>query len=169
MRPLGLAAIQAGLIDEDTIAQFKRWGMIPRDLDTSVREEPSLAVERIQFALEAEEQVRLQNTDLDILKFWLNKTNQMRGQLVVIDPDVDTKATKTVVFARRQLGARVQYIIPWISESIYDILTNGRTYLRYTDGKNVKVYFTDVEEMYFGNMKAFMVCTGTIEDGNGSD
>lgn len=166
MRPLALAAIQAGLIDEDVIAQFKRWGMVPRTLDTTVREDPDLAIERIQFALEAEEQVRLQSTDLDILRYWMDKSNQQRGQIVIVDARVNTKATKTVLFALRRHGARTQFILPWISENITEILTNGHTYLRYdADGQNKKVFFTDVEEMYFGDTKAFLVCSG-LEDGH---
>jgi hypothetical protein len=164
MRPLALATIQAGLIDPDTIAQFKRWGVIPRELKTDIVEDVNLAVERIQFALEAEEQVRMQSTDLDILKYYMNKDNQRSGQLVVVDEATDAKASKTVVFAIRSRGSDIQYILPWMSESIVDILTNGKTYLRYSGDKSpAKVYFSDVEEMYFGNVKAFMVCTAASE------
>jgi hypothetical protein len=168
MRPIALAAIRAGLIDESTVAQFKRWGMIPRELDTSVLEDVDLAIERIQYALEDEEQVRLQSTDLDILQYYLDRRNQQKGQLVIVDTNTETKATKTVVFAVRSHIGRRQYIIPWVSESILEIITNGRTYLRYaSDGKNVKVFFAEVAEMYFGEAKAFMVCDGIMEESNG--
>jgi hypothetical protein len=159
MRPLALAAIQAGLIDDDTLAQFQRWGFVPRTLDKRVQEDPDLIVERIQFALEAEEQVRMQSTDLDLLKFYLDPKNQIQGQMVIATEDA--KATKAVTFAKRERSAVVQYIIPWISESVVDIVTNGKTYLRYVlENRHVKVYFDHVEELYFGDVKAFMVGTG---------
>jgi len=167
MRQLALAAVRAGIIDESIVTQMKRWGMVPRDLDTSVLEDRDLAIERIQYALEDEDQVRLQSTDLDILRSWLDQKGQLRGQLVVVDTDKDSKATKTVTFSVRTRLQQPQYIIPWISESIAEILTNGKTYLRYSvDGKNVKVFFTEVNEMFFGDVKAFMVCTGVVEESN---
>lgn len=163
MRPLALAAVQAGLIDADIVAQFKRWGMLPRSLDASVVEDPTLAIERIQFALEAEEQVRLQSTDLDILKYYLDKENQRKGQLVIVDNEFGTKATKTITYALRTILSSNQYIIPWISDSIIDTITNGSTYLRCLPSKSC-VYFDSVDELYFGDVKAFMVCTSGGSD-----
>ena len=175
MRPLTLAVIQAGLVDPSVLNECKRWGMIPRDLDTTVQEKDAeLAVQCIQDALEDERQVRLQHTDLDLLKFYLDKSNQRTGQLVLKDEEAGTKATKNIVFACRshfpaskQLSpghSAQEYIIPWISESITDILTNGATYLRYEkDGQHVHVRFFNVEEMFFGDTKAFLVCKGIEE------
>lgn len=164
MRLLAIAAIRSGIIDESTINQFKRWGVVDRDLDTSIIEDPDDAIEGIQFALESEEQVRLQSTDLDLLKFYLDKNNQRKGQMVVHNADASKRAVRTVTYAVRARGKENQYIIPWVSDSIEDTLTNGKSYLRFVDGeKSTRVYFTNIEELYFGEVKAFMVCEGLEE------
>lgn len=167
MRLIALAAIRAGIIDASVVSQMKRWGTIPRELDTSVVADTDAALEGIQYALEAEEQVRLQSTDLDILKEWLNVSNQRKGQLVIVDTVTGAKATKTVTFATRSRLQDVQYVIPWVSDSVVDTLTNGKTYLRYTSGdNNVKVFFSEIAELFFGEVKAFMLCTGIVEESN---
>jgi hypothetical protein len=174
MRKIAFAAMRMGLIEPDVIKQFQRWGGIPRDMDTSVVEEPEVALELVQDALESEEYVRLQDTDLDLLKFWLNTDNQRKGQLTLVDMHTGQKAVRSILFARREVVVTatkklVEYVLPWVSESIIDILTNGLTYLKYTEGETKNaVYFGDVREMYFGDVKAFMVCTAT-EDQNVSD
>jgi hypothetical protein len=170
VKPIVLAAIQMGIIDNDVLQQFKKWGFLPRELDTTPIEDSELAFEAAKEALDSREYVEMRDTDLDLLRFYLDKNNQAKGQLVVIDhtrpeEDKNAKSTKTVVFARRALGLRVEYVVPWThEENIETILTNGRTYLRYSaGGVNMKVYFTNIQEMYFGDVKAFMVCTGIEE------
>ena len=171
MKPLTLAVMRAGLIEPSVISECQRWGIIPRGVQVEVEENPDLAIEGIQQALDAEDQVRVQMTDLDLLHFYLDKKNQRTGSLTVItEPgNLAHKTTKTVVYATRIFSRTLskrpdrQYIIPWVSESIIDIMTNGLTYLRTEDKK--RVYFGDVTELYFGDAKAFMVCTGTEENG----
>ena len=169
MRPIVFAAIRTGLIDPDVIAQFKKWGMIPRDANTAIIEEPDVALELIQEALDSREQVEVRDTDLDVLRYYLTRSNQRKGQIVLVDhtdKEGTNKSTKTVTFARRVLSTnsselRVEYIIPWTFESIEEILTNGQTYLRYTeDDKHMKVYLCSIRYLYFGDAKAFMVCEG---------
>lgn len=169
MRPLAEAAIKAGLVDDDTLAQFKRWGMVPKDLQPGAFE-PQEAVEAIQDALDAEEQVRLQHTDLDLLRYYMEPSNQLKGQIVLINPDLDQRATRTTTFAIRVLHGREEYVLPWMSESIADMLTNGRSYLRWsaTDLPNGKAsrrtYLTNAQELYFGDVRAFLVCEGMEDD-----
>lgn len=173
MRPIAYAAIRSGLIDKDILLQCQRWGFVPRDLDIGIVEEPHVALDLIQEALENEDQVRLQNTDLDLLKFYLNTDNQYKGQLTIVDKDLGTRATKTIVYARREIRvhskAFTQYIIPWLSESIAETMTNGETFLKYKEGdKKMRVYFVDVHEMYFGDVKAFMICDALEEADDGT-
>jgi hypothetical protein len=159
MKKIAFAAMRTGLIDADTIKQFQRWGAVPRDVDTTTVDDPEAAIELLQEALESEDQTRLQTTDLDILKDWFEPKNQRKGQLVIVDHDTDQKATRTVNFVKRTVRTLTTYIFPWMAESIEDVLTNGLTYLRYTEGdQKIKVYFKDVQEMYYGDVKAFMIC-----------
>jgi len=161
MRPVGVAAIKAGIIPEETLDEFRRWGALPsiEEHDLSPFDSIEQAVEGIQEAIESEEQVRLQTTDLDALKWFLDPRNQRRGRLVLVDSETEERATKTITFSLMPVTGRI--IIPWMAESIVDMMANGLTYLSYKDeGENVRVYFTDVEEMYFGSVKAFMVCVG---------
>ena len=161
MRPVGVAAIKAGIIPEETLDEFKRWGALPTMAEHDLKPFESIedAVEGIQEAIESEEQVRLQTTDLDALRWYLDERNQRRGRLVLVDSDTEERATKTITFS--VLPASGKLVIPWITESIIDMMSNGLTYLSYKDkDENVRVYFSDVEEMYFGSVKAFMMCTG---------
>lgn len=175
MRPLAEATIRAGLIDESVLAQFRRWKVIPPDLEAEEGVPLEDAVERIQMALESEEQVRIQATDLDLLKHYMTPANQLRGQLVLINPEADeSRATKSVTFAMREVlpnpitatEHQYQYVIPWSGESIYDLMTNGRTYLRWSgpDGESQRVYFNEVDDLYFGDMQMFMVCKGEKDE-----
>lgn len=168
MRPLAEAAIEAGLIDDETLAQFRRWGMVPKELAPK-QMTPDEAIEAIQDALDAEEQVRLQTTDLDLLHEYMDPEKQTRGQLVLINSSTDQRGTKTVTFVIRSSRLRekkgeVEYIIPWFSDSITEMLTNSKSYLRWNDGeKSRRVYMVEAEDLYFGDIKMFLVCTG-MED-----
>lgn len=160
MRPVGVAAIRAGIIPEETLDEFKRWGALPTSKEYDLTPFPSIerAVEGIQEAIESEEQVRLQTTDLDLLRWYLDEKNQRRGRLVLVDSDTEERAVKTISFSVVPSSGKI--IFPWVAESIIEMMTNGLTYLSYKDkDQNVRVLFTDVEEMYFGSVKAFMVCT----------
>lgn len=161
MRPVGVAAIKAGIIPEDTLNEFRRWGALPTQEEHDLEPYDSIeaAVYGIQEAIESEEQVRLQTTDLDALKWFLDARNQRRGRLVLVDNDTSERATKTITFCLMPATGKI--IIPWMAESIVDMMANGATYLSYKEkDENVRVYFTNVEEMYFGSVKAFMMCTG---------
>lgn len=170
MRPLAEAAIEAGLIDEETLAQFRRWGMVSKDLAPREDVDVEDAVDSIQSALEAEEQVRLQTTDMDMLKFYMDKRNQRKGQLVLLNLDSGQKATKTIQFAFRpyleeKASERDSFILPWLSDEVTAMMTNGKSYLRWKDEtKNRRIYLVDSEDIFFGDVKMFVVCTGMEYD-----
>ena len=128
MRPLGLAAIRAGLVSQDSLDELSRWGLLPRDIDEPIVSSPEQAVILIQEALEAEDQVRLKKTDLDVLNVFLEEKNQKKGRLVIHDPDTGEKASKTVTFC---LLPGKRYLMPWQSDSSLDLLVNGSSYLSY--------------------------------------
>ncbi len=161
MRPVGIAAIRAGIIPEEALDEFQRWGALPKPDEHELHpfEDIEQAVIAIQDALDSEEQVRLQTTDLDLLRWYLDKNNHIKGRLVVVNGLTGKRATKTITFAIAPPAQK--YVIPWSDESIEEVLTNGQTYLSYKkDDTNVRVYFDAAEDMYFGEVKVFVVCSG---------
>lgn len=159
MKPIAFAVARAGLITPEVQEEFRRWGL-PVAL-VSVPEEGVLTdarqvVDLIQNALEDADQVKISETDLDLLTRYLDPSHRREGTLVV--KDGQQKSTSKVLFSITPLW---EYAIPWMSESIADFMTNGQTYLRFKldSGESSRVTFSDVREVFFGEQKAFMVCT----------
>lgn len=156
MRPLAKAVIRAGLVDESVLSELKRWGCpIETSADGEAIEDPDLVIRVLQDALDSYEQVRLQDTDLDIVQRWVDPGNQVEGRLTMIDDEL--RATRKVIFCWTVMK---EIALPWNADSIVDLLTNGETHLKYEDelGKH-KVYFSDARELYIGDTKAFVVCS----------
>jgi hypothetical protein len=156
MRPIAHAVIRTGLIPDDMLTEIRKWGL-PIDFvqSSQVLETPQAVVAVIQDALESADQVEMRDTDLDILTRFLDPAQQLRGTLVLRDKD--QKGSADVTFCLTQLK---EYAIPWTSESIFEMVLNGETYLRYTaaDGSKMKVFFQSGRELFFGTKKAFMIC-----------
>jgi hypothetical protein len=131
---------------------------VPRDLNSAPFDTVESAVEAIDDAIHGEDHVRLQKTHLDLLKKYLNKDNQKTGRLVIVDPVADSRASKTVTFCKVS-GER--YVIPWISDESFELLVNRESYLSYREEANsakpTRVYFDNAEELFFGDVKAFMI------------
>ncbi len=158
MRPIAFAVARAGLVPPEVMQEIRRWGL-PVELlsveDKDVLTNPKQVVDLIQRALEDVDQVQISETDLDLLTRYLDPAYRQEGTLVVKHDD--QKTSVKVNFSTTPLG---EYAIPWMSESIVDFLTNGQTYLRFKlNGANERVKFSNVREVFFGETKAFMVCT----------
>lgn len=160
MRPIATAVIRTGLVHKDALAEMQKWGL-PVDLiaeeEVANIHEAQQVVNIIRDALDASDQVMVRDTDLDMLKSWVNPDNQREGRLYV--KDEDQKTSFKVIFSR---GPLKEFVIPYRSDSIVDLMTNGETHLKYTDdeGKKQTVYFTNTREFYIGDTKAFMICEG---------
>ena len=156
MKPIAVAVVRAGLVDNDVMHEFKRWGLPVRLVqEDQILSNPRQIVDLIQNALEGEEQVRINETDLDLLARYLDPRFRMEGTLVVRSGE--NKSTSRVTFCLTTTG---EYAIPWVSDSIADLMVGEGSYLRFKNesGENEKVSFTDVREVFFGEQKAFMVC-----------
>ena len=150
------AVLRAGLVSENQLAEMKRWAPPSLDPDAEVSAPKSLdeAAGLVADALQSEGYVLMRETDLEVVKQYVDTT---RRSILHVEVD-DVKDDIDVTFGRTPLG---EYIVAWKSESIRDMMTNGVTYL--VDG-NVRVYFSDVRELFFGTEKAFMVCKpSTVE------
>ncbi len=157
------AAIEAGLLHPQVIEEFRRWGCPIVEVDTTtVAKTPEEAVERIQEVLEGDDLVKLRDTDLDVIRHYIDQ--QRPGQLHLEAEGENTNIT--VYFCKTKLN---EYVIPWRTEGIYGLMVDEKTFLSFSEtdssGKKhrVKVRFHDVRELFFGDTKAFMVCVPVEE------
>lgn len=153
---LSVVLVKTGLVDSNVLAEFKRWGL-PLEFREDVQgcSTAEEVVSHIHDYLESDIRVKLRDTDLDILQRYIQ--TQHPGRLHYRGPN-DEKLSVDVHFCITDLG---EYVIPWRSESIQDLMLESTTSLRFTpkDSSDRKtVYFTDVRELFFGEHKAFMVC-----------
>jgi hypothetical protein len=165
MRPLSVAIVRAGLIPDDALGELKRWGL-PVEFVTEKEplQTPEAVANVIMDALESEDQVRMRDTDFDVLKRYLDPANTIQAKLH-LDNGEGEKSTAKIRVCKTRMN---DFAIPWRGETISDLLTNGHTYLSYEEGEDGpgdgiikvkhKIFFSDVEEMYLGEHKAFMIC-----------
>lgn len=157
MTALTNAVLESGVIDAEIIAEMKRWGM-PLDWSGNTLDDLPLVISKIREALESEDTVELRDTDLDVLGHYL--LTKVKGHLVLPDHRTGKSHSMPVEYAVTAFG---EYIIPWSSEGISDLLLDPKAYLRLAkplgQDKPTKVMFTDVKELFFGSRKAFVACT----------
>lgn len=159
--PLAEAAMLSGLISEDALAEAKRWNPGLEIPDGALTEPKSLeeAAGTIRDVLEGRGLVLTKETDLSVLQQYLN--TQKMGELHV-ESDVDTAADFPVSFGKTTLG---DFILPYRGDDIRDLLLNGKSYLKTeVEGFASLHYFKDVREVFFGDVKAFLVCTLSMVD-----
>jgi len=148
-----LAVLKAGIVPGTSVDELARWGMeVPESLPPE--KDRRIALSNIRESVEALETVTIRITDLDALKEY--QQNAQEGRLYY------SSAKKTafvdVTFYRTTIG---NYVIPWTSEDIYDLMLDENTYLKPMGGE--RVYFSDVSELYYGEQKAFIVCRPAVE------
>jgi hypothetical protein len=158
MRPIANAIVRTGIVSKEVLAEMKRWGL-PVDMISEEKvadiHEAQQVVNIIRDALESSDQVMVKGTDLDLLKSWLIPDNQREGRIFI--KDEDNKTSFKIIFIRTPLK---EFVIPFRSDSIIDLLTNGESHLKFTDddGNKQTVFFHSVREFYIGEKKAFMIC-----------
>lgn len=110
-------------------------------------------MQAVEEALQDEGLVLTRETDFAVVQDYLRA--QLHGVLhiVVEDLEGDVETDVECIYGLTPLG---EYIIRWYSESIEDVLTNGKTHLFV---KGHAIYFNSVREAFFGDTKAFVICT----------
>lgn len=160
MSDLSKAVVLSGALDANMLKELTRWKLpgvtLPAEGQFTTPEE---AVEAIEEAMTGRELVEVRVTDLDVLKCYLQSRKD--GKLRIVNDERGTSGSWPVVFGVIKRPRHTDYILPWNSDSIEALLTNGQSYL--LDGKK-KVYFSLVTELYFGDQKAFILCTPAKED-----
>lgn len=167
---LAIAALRAGLIAPHFLQEFRRWGA-PIEVPENAPSSPPKTVEEagslIEETLQSEGYTIARETDLEALQQYL--ATQVQGTLHVEffsdNPTEETQADVEVSYGLTPLG---EFILPWKGESIAGELTNGSCYLEGPNLPGVRAYFTNVRELFFGEQKAFMVCTAQVI-GTGDD
>lgn len=149
MSELTKAVALSGAINTEMLAELSHW-RLPIDLpEGDPFESPEEAIAAIEEAMTGSEQVEIRTTDLDVLKQYLRTKRKGKLHLAASRGS----GTIDIEFGVTVLG---EYIIPWNADSIVDIMTNGESHI--LDVRR-KVFVTSVVELYFGDNKAFMLCT----------
>ena len=152
----------SGALNEGMLSELTKWKLpgvvVP---EGQVFETPEEAVEAIEEALTGKSQVEVRVTDLDVLKNFL--VSRKEGKLHLVG-EQGAKGTWPVTFGVIDRRSHVDYIIPWNSDTIEMLLTNGESCL--IDDNKKKIYFGSVTDLYFGEQKAFILCT-PIREGHG--
>jgi len=147
-----LAVVASGIVERAALEELRRWGLPVDEVDDVKALHLEEAAARVRDALESEGYILVRETDLAVFEQFAQTMCQ--GVLhIVLDNEVDPKDNDLqVTFGRTPLK---EYILPWKSTGIADVLTNGMTYLV---DEGSRVYFREVRELFFGETKAFMIC-----------
>lgn len=103
----------------------------------------------------------------------LSALDQLNGDVVVRETDCDAitrfLATMTEASLHVEIDGQVadipmevgqlisgEFLLPWCSDSISDVMTDGNTYLE-VGGR--RVFFGSVRELFYGDHKTFIACT----------
>lgn len=158
MSELASILIRSGIIQSQMIEEMKRWGM-PIDGEAPGPFQAEVDIKRLCETLEevvqSEGRLIVRETDLSAIPQYL-RTMQAAvlhvrmedGALVPFDTQVGVSASG-------------EYIIPWRSDSITDLMTNGETYLS-INGQ--KIFFSGCRELFYGTNKAFIICTPSTKE-----
>lgn len=156
--------IKSGIIPPNVLSEVKRWGLPMGDeLQPPGDFEPDMSVQqlcdKIDEALQSEGYVLLRETDLEAVKQYLESMTQATLHLVF----EDGKASNFTVYVGRNTAG--EFIIPWRSDNITDLLTDGQSYLKVD---KEKFYFSSARELFYGTNKAFVVCTPSAKEPDGN-
>lgn len=149
MSELTKAMALSGALDETMLRELSKWKLPIEVPEDDPYESPEEAIEAIEDAMTGVGQVEVRATDLDVMKQYLR--TQRSGKLYL--ESTKEKMTIPATFGVTTMG---EYIMPWRGDSIADLLTNGLSH--FIDGKR-KVFISDVQELYFGDTKVFILCT----------
>lgn len=156
--------IKSGIIPPNVLSEVKRWGLpAGDDVQPPGELEPEMTVQqlcdKIDEAIQSEGYVLTRETDLEAVKQYIETMTQSVLHLVM----EDGKASNFTVHAGRNTAGEI--IIPWRSDNITDLLTNGESYLKIN---KEKVFFSNARELFYGSNKAFIVCTPSTKEPDGN-
>lgn len=153
-RDLNTALARTGALDPSMLAQFARW-KAPIDIEVGpMASTPEEAKNILDEALEARDLVEVRESDLDLWRIF--QEDRERGKLHLVtgkdSADLDCEYVSLLTG---------EIVIAWHDDSLEDFVVNGETYLR---AGRQKIYFSDYREVFYGDVKAFMVLTPTPKE-----
>jgi len=152
----------SGIINPDTVREIQRWrlplGEVPERGEYDAELSPSAISRAIAEAIENQGYVFMRETDLMALPQYL-KT--MKPATLHIDSGDGDPVEFEVTVGKTPNG---DWLLPWQSESITDMLTDGKTFLRVDKHR---VYFSQARELFYGQHKAFIVCVPSTLEAHG--
>jgi len=151
-RPIINAVVEAGLVPEEALNELARWGVHVTATRKPELDTPAAVAQHLMEAMESDDQMRVDETDLDLLQRYLDPKHQKQGRLIIKSGAQHT--TCALSFCLTSLG---EYAIPWTDAETPEVLANGESHLKWGDDKDI--YFSAVREVFFGSRKAFVVCT----------
>lgn len=155
MNSLAKVIAKSGILSTEQVDEFRRWktpGVIDLDGSEPTADSAEAIVEGIEQALQSKELVLVRATDLNILPQFLK--TQAQGKLRVTSGSEE--ADFDIVFGRTTMG---EYILPFMNDIVEEVLTNGEAKL--VVGSSDPVHFTSINPLYFGEVKAFLLCTAS--------
>lgn len=124
---------------------------------------PEEVVSAIEQALQDEELIITRETDLEAVKQYLETQTQGILHVVVSEDGEEVSSDIGTTYGRTKMG---EYVIRFHSEGLEEVMTNGKTFLlEDDDGPGTEVFFSHARELFFGDLKAFVVCTPMKENG----
>lgn len=151
----------ARIIEQSSLAEFSRWGRMETATTPPATIPLDKAVEAIRELLENDDPIDLRETDLNAVRHFL--ANRQVGTLHLSYNGQSGKSD--VAFAVLPTG---EYMIPFKSESLDDLISNGQSFLSVHD---TRIYLGSPRNIYYGNTKAFTVFIGILDraqlDGTG--
>jgi hypothetical protein len=155
MKPLSEVIMRSGLVDDDALSEFTRWGIPHQPPPEELKvQDLDVLVDLLREAMESGDLVEIHTTDLDALKLWLSFNNGMlpgEGRLFLKNGDNSNWGKCSYV-----QNINGEYLFPWNSDDITDLLTNGESCLVLAD--KTKVFFESARELYYGDKKCFVAC-----------
>lgn len=143
-----------GIIKPEQLAELQHWGygtgaqQVPTDTpeDTAPK-----FLQRLDRLMDDDILMLIRETDLEALGRFLKE--QKKGELIFGEdyPAMDA------YYGVLRTG---EYLLPWLSEDVLELLTSPNACLKTVSGSSV--YFSNIRELFYGNVRAFMVCTPVI-------
>jgi len=151
--------LKAGILSPEALREMRRWGLPVGEAEELKELEapptPESISRSIADAIESEGYILTRETDLEAIPQYLQ--GMQPGVLHVVLDDQGEPEFEVQV-AQVSSG---DWILPWHSDSITDLLINGQTYLRV---KGERIFFSQARELFYGARKAFVVCTPATQE-----
>ena len=151
--------IKSGIIPSNVLDEAKRWGLPMGEVTPPGDLEPSMTAaqlcDKIDEAIQSEGYVLMRETDLEVVKVYLET---MKRGVIHLKLENDEFSKFEVYFGHNAAG---ELIIPWRSDSITELLTDGHSYLKVD---KEKIYFSNVRELFYGTHKAFIACMPSTKE-----